>query len=95
MTDDFCHPLISLSHKTEATAVPRETASKSSAGMSKIILKVLINVYLVIFLLPRSVRRIGECVEHIALSETNLFGMIQGTLKEKAAPEGRSEIKPS
>lgn len=33
---------------------------KSSAGMSKIILKVLIKVYLVIFLLPLSDRRIGD-----------------------------------
>ena len=38
---------------------------------------------------------IAECVEHIALSETNLFGMIQGTLKEAAQAERRSEIKLS
>jgi hypothetical protein len=36
---------------------------------------------------------IAECVEHIAISENNLFGMIQGTLKESANPAKRSEIK--
>ena len=36
---------------------------------------------------------VAECVEHIAISETNLFGMIQGTLKEQANPTKRSEIK--
>jgi hypothetical protein len=36
---------------------------------------------------------IAECVEHIALSETNLFGMIQGTLKEKADASKRNEVK--
>lgn len=36
---------------------------------------------------------VAECVEHIAISETNLFGMIQGTLKEQANPAKRSEIK--
>ena len=38
---------------------------------------------------------IAECVEHIAISETNLFGMIQGTLKEPANPNKRKEIKLS
>ena len=38
---------------------------------------------------------IAECVEHIAISETNLFGMIQGTLKEAANPDKRKEIKLS
>jgi uncharacterized damage-inducible protein DinB len=38
---------------------------------------------------------VAECVEHIALSETNLFGMIQGTLKEQADPGRRSDIKLS
>ena len=28
---------------------------------------------------------VAECVEHIAISESNLFGMVQGTLKEAAA----------
>jgi hypothetical protein len=36
---------------------------------------------------------VAECVEHIAISETNLFGMIQGTLKEQANPVKRSEVK--
>ncbi|MCI0750701.1 MAG: DinB family protein [Flammeovirgaceae bacterium] len=36
---------------------------------------------------------VAECVEHIAISETNLFGMIQGTLKEAANPSKRSEVK--
>lgn len=39
---------------------------------------------------------IAECVEHIAISETNIFqGMIQGTLKAEATPEKRSEVKLS
>jgi hypothetical protein len=36
---------------------------------------------------------VAECVEHIAISETNLFGMIQGTLKEESNPAKRSEVK--
>ena len=36
---------------------------------------------------------VAECVEHIAISETNLFGMIMGTLKEEANPARRSEVK--
>jgi hypothetical protein len=36
---------------------------------------------------------VAECVEHIAISETNLFGMIQGTLKEAANPSKKSEVK--
>jgi hypothetical protein len=38
---------------------------------------------------------VRECVEHIALVETNLWEMIQGTLKEAANPSKRSEIKLS
>lgn len=38
---------------------------------------------------------VAECVEHIALSETNLFQMIQGTLKAPAEPAKRSEVKLS
>lgn len=38
---------------------------------------------------------VAECVEHIAISETNLFAMIQGTLKEEANPAKRSEVKLS
>lgn len=36
---------------------------------------------------------VAECVEHIAISETNIFGMIMGTLKEEANPARRSEVK--
>lgn len=36
---------------------------------------------------------IAECAEHIAITETNLFGMMQGTLKEAANPAKRSEVK--
>lgn len=38
---------------------------------------------------------VAECVEHIAISETNLFAMFQGTLKEEANPAKRSEMKHS
>jgi uncharacterized damage-inducible protein DinB len=38
---------------------------------------------------------IAECVEHIALAENNILGMIKGTLKEKADPAKRSEIRLS
>lgn len=34
-----------------------------------------------------------ECVQHIALSEKALWGMVDGTLKQPANPEKRSEIK--
>lgn len=36
---------------------------------------------------------IAECVEHIALSENNIFGFVQMSLKEPADPAKRSEIK--
>jgi uncharacterized damage-inducible protein DinB len=36
---------------------------------------------------------VAECLEHIAFSESALFGMLQGTLKEAANPSRRSEVK--
>jgi hypothetical protein len=36
---------------------------------------------------------IAECVEHIAISENNLFGFAQMGLKEAADPSKRAEIK--
>ena len=36
---------------------------------------------------------VAECVEHIAISENNLFGFCQMALKEPADPSKRSEIK--
>ena len=36
---------------------------------------------------------IKECVQHIALSEKNLWSMVDGTLKSTANPEKRSEVK--
>lgn len=36
---------------------------------------------------------VADCVEHIALSEKNLFDWAMGTLKEPANPAKRSEIK--
>lgn len=36
---------------------------------------------------------IAECVEHIAISESNIFGFAQMGLKEPADPSKRSEIK--
>ncbi|MBZ0326522.1 MAG: DinB family protein [Altibacter sp.] len=36
---------------------------------------------------------IAECVEHIALSENNIFGMLQGTLATEADPSKRDEVK--
>jgi hypothetical protein len=36
---------------------------------------------------------VAECVEHIAISETNLFGMIQGTVKGAADPSKKSQVK--
>lgn len=38
---------------------------------------------------------IGECLEHIAISEKNLIGMVQMGLQEKANPTRRSEVKLS
>lgn len=38
---------------------------------------------------------VAECVEHIAISESVIFGMMQGTLKEPANPAKRSEVKMS
>ena len=36
---------------------------------------------------------VKECVYHIAISEKNLWGMLEATLKSPANPEKRSEIK--
>jgi hypothetical protein len=36
---------------------------------------------------------VAECVEHLAIAEANLFGMIQGTLKEEANPGKRDLVK--
>lgn len=36
---------------------------------------------------------IAECVEHIAISESNIFGILEMTLKEEPNPERRAEIK--
>jgi DinB superfamily len=40
-----------------------------------------------------SVWSVANCVEHIALSEKNLFDWAMGTLKEPANPAKRSELK--
>jgi DinB superfamily len=42
-----------------------------------------------------SVWSVANCVEHIALSEKNLFDWAMGTLKEPANPTKRSELKIS
>lgn len=36
---------------------------------------------------------IAECTEHITLSEVNIFGMLQGSLKTPANPARRAEVK--
>jgi hypothetical protein len=36
---------------------------------------------------------VAECVEHIAISENNIFGFAQAGLKEAADPSKRSEVK--
>jgi uncharacterized damage-inducible protein DinB len=36
---------------------------------------------------------IAECVEHIALSENNIFEMLQGTLQTEADPSKRGDVK--
>lgn len=38
---------------------------------------------------------VAECVEHIAISETNIFDFAQKALKEPADPSKRSEVKMS
>lgn len=38
---------------------------------------------------------VAECVEHIAISENNIFGFCQMSLKEPADPSKRSELKMS
>ncbi len=38
---------------------------------------------------------VAECVEHIAISETNLFGWTEKALSEPADPSKRSEVKTS
>jgi len=38
---------------------------------------------------------IAECAEHIAISENMIFGMLQGTLANKADPSKRGEVKVS
>lgn len=36
---------------------------------------------------------VAECVEHIAISENNIFGFCQASLKDPADPSKRSEVK--
>ncbi len=36
---------------------------------------------------------IAECAEHIAISESMLFGMVEGALKQPADPSRRAEVK--
>ena len=36
---------------------------------------------------------IAECTEHIALSENNIFGMLQGALESTSDPSKRSDVK--
>ncbi|HYG40593.1 MAG TPA: DinB family protein [Cytophagales bacterium] len=38
---------------------------------------------------------VAECVEHLAISESNLFGLTEMALKEPADPSKRSEVKMS
>jgi hypothetical protein len=38
---------------------------------------------------------VAECAEHIAISENNIFGMVEGVLKDPADASKRSEIKMS
>ena len=38
---------------------------------------------------------VAECVEHIAISETNMFGFMQASLKKPADPSKRNENKIS
>lgn len=40
-----------------------------------------------------SIWSIAECVEHIAIAENGIFGMVQMTLKEEANPARREEVK--
>lgn len=40
-----------------------------------------------------SVWSIAECIEHIALSEKNIFDYAQGSLKEAANPDKRKDLK--
>lgn len=36
---------------------------------------------------------VAECTEHIAISENNIFGMLEGTLKTDPDPSKRSDVK--
>ncbi len=36
---------------------------------------------------------VAECVEHLAISEGAIFGIVQGTLKDSPDPAKRSEVK--
>jgi hypothetical protein len=38
---------------------------------------------------------IAECIEHLAISETKIWGTVQLSLQEKADPSRRSEVKMS
>ena len=38
---------------------------------------------------------VAECAEHLAIAETNLFGMVEGCLKNPADPASRSDLKSS
>ena len=38
---------------------------------------------------------VAECTEHIAISENNIFGMLEGALKTAADPSKRADVKVS
>src|SRR5580765_9004749 len=79
----------SLSHKERKSAMTLMKDSKTSALKS---IKGLSNTQL--NFKPASDRwSIKECMYHIAISEKNLWDMLETSLKGPANPEKRAEIK--
>jgi len=97
-----CAALLLLSFRSHAPAFGISTAERKSAiayltSTKDDLLKSIIGLsesQLNFRSTPES-WSIKQCVEHIAITETNLFEMIQGILKDAADPRRRSEVKLS
>lgn len=80
---------------TELTKEEREMAKKELTKSNKATMDAVkgLSEAQLNFKPADSVWSVAEVIEHIAISEANIFDLVQMTLKEKPDPERRSEVK--
>lgn len=80
---------------TELTDAERKQATQLLQGTKDTLVKKVsgLSVEQLNFKPDQNAWSVAECVEHIAISENNLFGFCQMALKEPADPSKRSEVK--